>query len=88
MINKDKKLSETKAALILTALGVVFGDIGTSPLYALRECFAGPHSIPISAPNVLGAVSLIFWFLVILDRVFIKSICATALWKVRMYPPL
>jgi KUP system potassium uptake protein len=66
MINKDKKFSETKSALILAALGVVFGDIGTSPLYALRECFAGPNSIPISEPNVLGAVSLIFWFLVLI----------------------
>ena len=65
-MNKVEKLSEPKAALILAALGVVFGDIGTSPLYALRECFAGAHSIPISSPNVLGAVSLIFWFLVII----------------------
>jgi KUP system potassium uptake protein len=65
IMNKVKKLSEPKAALILATLGVVFGDIGTSPLYALRECFIGPHSIPVSAPNVLGAVSIIFWFLVI-----------------------
>ncbi|MBN2188164.1 MAG: KUP/HAK/KT family potassium transporter [Chitinispirillaceae bacterium] len=65
MINNGSKLSETKATLMLATLGVVFGDIGTSPLYALRECFIGPHSIPVSAPNVLGAVSIIFWFLVI-----------------------
>jgi KUP system potassium uptake protein len=61
-----KKTSDAKSVLILAALGVVFGDIGTSPLYALRECFTGSHGIPISPPNVLGAVSLIFWFLVII----------------------
>ena len=51
--------------LSLTALGVVFGDIGTSPLYALRECFNGPHAIAPSAQNILGVLSLIFWSLVI-----------------------
>ena len=51
--------------LTLTALGVVFGDIGTSPLYALRECFAGSHPIPVGPANVLGVLSLIFWSLVI-----------------------
>jgi KUP system potassium uptake protein len=51
--------------LILAALGVVFGDIGTSPLYALRECFSGQHGIPVSTANVLGVLSLIFWSLVI-----------------------
>lgn len=52
--------------LSLTALGVVFGDIGTSPLYALRECFYGPHSVPLNEENVLGVLSLIFWSLVII----------------------
>jgi len=51
--------------LILAALGVVFGDIGTSPLYALRECFAGSHAIPVTTANVLGVLSLIVWSLVI-----------------------
>ena len=46
------------AFLTLAALGVVFGDIGTSPLYALRECFAGSHAIPVSTANVLGVVYL------------------------------
>ncbi|HSR91657.1 MAG TPA: KUP/HAK/KT family potassium transporter, partial [Gemmatimonadales bacterium] len=49
------------AALSLAALGVVYGDIGTSPLYAIRECFAGSHAIPVSAANVLGVLSLIVW---------------------------
>jgi KUP system potassium uptake protein len=49
--------------LSLTALGVVYGDIGTSPLYALRECFHGPHAIATTPANVLGVLSLIFWSL-------------------------
>jgi KUP system potassium uptake protein len=48
-------------ALSLTALGVVYGDIGTSPLYALKECFGGHHSIPATRENVLGVMSLVFW---------------------------
>ncbi len=55
--------------LMLGALGVVYGDIGTSPLYALRECFLGPHAIPISHGNVLGVLSLIFWSLVMVVSV-------------------
>src|SRR6266853_1855620 len=51
--------------LCLTAMGVVYGDIGTSPLYAIRECFFGPHSVPVTQANVLGVLSLIFWALVI-----------------------
>ncbi len=46
----------------LAALGVVYGDIGTSPLYALRECF-GPHGVAVEAQNVFGVLSLIFWTL-------------------------
>ena len=53
------------AALCVTALGVVYGDIGTSPLYALRECFHGEHGVPVSPENVLGVLSLIFWTLVV-----------------------
>jgi KUP system potassium uptake protein len=53
------------AGLTLLALGVVYGDIGTSPLYALRECFSGLHPVPPTHANVLGVLSLIFWALVI-----------------------
>jgi KUP system potassium uptake protein len=53
--------SPGRLALTLAALGVVFGDIGTSPLYALRECFGGAHAFPITPDNVLGIVSLILW---------------------------
>ncbi len=51
--------------LAIAALGVVYGDIGTSPLYALRECFHGPHAIAPSPENVMGVLSLIFWSIVI-----------------------
>jgi KUP system potassium uptake protein len=51
--------------LTLLALGVVYGDIGTSPLYAIRECFFGPHRVPVTEANVLGVLSLVFWSLVI-----------------------
>lgn len=55
--------------LALGALGVVYGDIGTSPLYALRECFLGEHDLAINAVNVLGILSLIFWSLVMVISV-------------------
>ena len=51
--------------LTLTALGVVYGDIGTSPLYALRECFHGLHAIAPTPANIFGVLSLIFWALII-----------------------
>jgi KUP system potassium uptake protein len=47
----------------LAALGVVFGDIGTSPLYAFRECFSHGHGVPVSPANLEGAASLIVWSL-------------------------
>jgi KUP system potassium uptake protein len=50
----------------LSALGVVYGDIGTSPIYALRECFHGSHPFPSTETNVLGVLSLIFWALMII----------------------
>ena len=51
--------------LTLTAVGVVYGDIGTSPLYAIRECFFGAHSVPPTYENVLGVLSLILYALII-----------------------
>jgi KUP system potassium uptake protein len=53
------------ASLTLGALGVVYGDIGTSPLYAVRECFHGPHAMAPTRENVLGVLSLIVWSLLI-----------------------
>ena len=54
------------AGLSLAALGVVFGDIGTSPLYALRECFHGEYAIAVSHANVLGVLSLLVWSLIVI----------------------
>ena len=50
-------------ALTLAALGVVYGDIGTSPLYALKECFLPGYRLSVTPDNVLGILSLIFWSL-------------------------
>lgn len=52
--------------LSIGALGVVYGDIGTSPLYALRECFSERAGIPVNEANVLGVLSLILWSLIII----------------------
>ena len=52
--------------LVLGALGVVYGDIGTSPLYAFKELFAGNHPIPLTEANVFGGLSMIFWALMII----------------------
>jgi len=56
-------------ALTLGALGVVFGDIGTSPLYAIRECFSDHYGIPATTNNVLGILSLIIWSLILIVSV-------------------
>ena len=55
--------------LALGALGIVYGDIGTSPLYAFRECFAGTHGLPANPANILGILSLIFWALLLIISV-------------------
>ena len=56
------------ATLVIAALGVVFGDIGTSPIYTLKECFspASPHHIAATQGNILGVVSLVLWALILL----------------------
>ena len=51
--------------LVLGALGVVFGDIGTSPLYAIHQCFSDLHNPKPGAPEVLGILSLVFWSLIL-----------------------
>jgi len=55
--------------LALGALGIVFGDIGTSPLYALRACFFSSADLPVNHENVLGVLSLIFWSLILVISV-------------------
>jgi KUP system potassium uptake protein len=57
------------AVLSLAAVGVVYGDIGTSPLYAIRECFHGEYGIEPSQPNILGVLSLMFWALTLVVSV-------------------
>ena len=52
--------------LVIGAIGVVYGDIGTSPLYTLRQCFVGEHPVALTPANVLGILSVIFWALMII----------------------
>ena len=60
---QGKPSRKAMAALTLGALGVVYGDIGTSPLYAIREAFREPYGVELTTANVLGILSLIFWSL-------------------------
>ncbi|MFN4150820.1 MAG: KUP/HAK/KT family potassium transporter, partial [Candidatus Sericytochromatia bacterium] len=61
--NTHNNHSSNLFLLSLAALGVVYGDIGTSPLYALKECFHGPHALSVTPNNILGVLSLVFWSL-------------------------
>jgi KUP system potassium uptake protein len=54
-----------RAALVVGALGVVFGDIGTSPLYTMRVLFTGEHKLPLTHDTVLGLLSIVFWALMV-----------------------
>ncbi|HEX8787204.1 MAG TPA: potassium transporter Kup [Telluria sp.] len=64
MTSQHKKSS--LAALTLTAVGIVYGDIGTSPLYTLKTIFDPVHGLTLNTPNLLGIVSLIFWGLTLI----------------------
>ena len=61
--------SKRMSPLIIGAIGVVFGDIGTSPLYTLRQCFGGDHLVALTRENVFGILSVIFWALMIVVTV-------------------
>ncbi len=61
----DQARQSSRAALALAALGVVFGDIGTSPLYAVKETFAPGRGIDLNSANILGGLSTIFWALML-----------------------
>src|ERR1700675_4359505 len=65
MADYNPRLKKPLARLTLAALGVVYGDIGTSPLYAAKETFNPDHGIPLNTANVLGGLSAIFWALMI-----------------------
>jgi KUP system potassium uptake protein len=67
--HREEPSGKRLVSLALLALGIVYGDIGTSPLYSLRECFHGAHPVPVSHANVLGVLSLIFWSLVVVVTV-------------------
>ncbi len=62
----DTHTKQKLPALLLGAIGVVYGDIGTSPLYALKETFAGHHPLPVNEANVLGVLSVMFWTIMLL----------------------
>jgi KUP system potassium uptake protein len=64
-LEQESSARSSRAALTLAALGIVYGDIGTSPLYALKETFAPGHGIPLNAANVLGGLSAVFWVLIV-----------------------
>jgi len=64
MIN-GSQLKQPRAALTIAALGVVYGDIGTSPLYTVKKTFNPAHGITLKPENILGGVSAIFWSLMI-----------------------
>ncbi len=64
-MSKTEAASGPMALISLGALGVVFGDIGTSPLYAFRQSFGGEYPAAVTAANILGVCSLIFWALVV-----------------------
>lgn len=100
----NESTQKSLQALALAALGIVFGDIGTSPLYAFEQVFSnGAHSVPILATNILGVLSLFFWSLMLvvtLKYVFfimradnhgeggIMALMALALSKSGAYPKL
>jgi KUP system potassium uptake protein len=65
MSDNHPQLKSSTAALTLLALGIVYGDIGTSPLYAVKETFNPAHGITLNAANILGGASAIFWALMI-----------------------
>ena len=64
-MERDRSGKDTQAALTLAALGVVFGDIGTSPLYAVKETFSPAHGLPFTPATILGGLSTIFWSLIV-----------------------
>ena len=66
MTTQEPPHRSATAALALAALGVVYGDIGTSPLYAMKEVFAGNHPIPINEANLYGSLSLFLWALIVI----------------------
>ncbi|HEX7874799.1 MAG TPA: potassium transporter Kup [Sphingobium sp.] len=69
---------EALIKLAVGAIGIVFGDIGTSPLYAFRETFAGHHPLALTAPHILGVISLMFWSMMLVVTLKYVSIIMRA----------
>jgi KUP system potassium uptake protein len=62
-------------SLMFAAIGIVFGDIGTSPLYALKECFSAEHGIPFSSEAVFGVISMVFWaFMIVVSLKYVMFV--------------
>ncbi|HEY8060536.1 MAG TPA: KUP/HAK/KT family potassium transporter, partial [Acidimicrobiales bacterium] len=61
----DGRTGAATAILAVAAIGVVFGDIGTNPLFAMREAFEGHYHVGLNEANVLGLLSLMFWSILI-----------------------
>ena len=66
------------AKLVVGAIGIVFGDIGTSPLYAFRETFAGHHHLDLDPDHILGVISLMFWSMMLVVTLKYVSIIMRA----------
>src|SRR4051812_19681940 len=69
MLDKKQHGPTPSWALTLGALGIVFGDIGTSPLYSIRECFSESSGLAVNPENILGVLSLIIWSLILIVSV-------------------
>jgi len=75
---EGEERTSAKIKLAVGAIGIVFGDIGTSPLYAFRETFVGPHKLTIDDAHILGVVSLIFWSMTLIVSIQYVSILMRA----------
>src|SRR5690348_9620180 len=69
VVGADDRNQTAIRGLVVGAIGVVFGDIGTSPLYTMKEAFYGPHGMPVGTLNILGILSLVTWSLVMVVAV-------------------
>src|SRR5690348_18307061 len=68
-VGADDRSQTAMRGLVVGAIGVVFGDLGTSPLYTMKEAFYGPHGMPVGTLNILGILSLVTWTLVMVVAV-------------------
>ncbi len=78
VVTKSNDTKSAKLKLAAGAIGIVFGDIGTSPLYAFRETFVGPHPLTLDDMHVLGVLSLIFWSMTLIVSIQYVSILMRA----------